>query len=71
MMFGALIDVGCWRNFAVSILQTGPHRFNPQGLSVDHSQGGEHSYANTQLAHILCNSLRNRGDRMVQMRLCG
>ncbi len=52
-----------------------PLVFQPLAVSVDHivpvSEGGEHSYANTQLAHIICNSLRNRGDRMVQTRLCG
>lgn len=38
---------------------------DPMVASVDHivplSQGGEHSYRNTQLAHALCNSLK--GDR--------
>lgn len=38
---------------------------DPMCASVDHivplSAGGEHSYANTQLAHALCNSLK--GDR--------
>lgn len=47
----------------------------PLWPTIDHivplSDGGEHSYRNTQLAHHLCNSLRNRGETHVQLRLCG
>jgi 5-methylcytosine-specific restriction endonuclease McrA len=39
------------------------------GKSLDHiipiSRGGEHSYANTQLAHLVCNKRKN--DRLVHM----
>lgn len=38
---------------------------DPMAATIDHIvplvDGGEHSYANTQLAHALCNSLK--GDR--------
>jgi 5-methylcytosine-specific restriction endonuclease McrA len=40
-------------------------RSGQMGPSIDHviplSKGGEHSYANTQLSHLLCNS--QKGDR--------
>ena len=53
----------------------GPLVWQPLAASVDHivpvCEGGEHKYANVQLAHRMCNSLRNRGDKLVQMRLCG
>lgn len=43
----------------------GPHPMSP---SIDHvipvSLGGEHSHANTQLAHLICNI--RKGDRMTQ-----
>jgi 5-methylcytosine-specific restriction endonuclease McrA len=43
-----------------------PGKRHPQMPSVDHvvplSHGGEHSYANTRLAHLSCNVQRgNRG----------
>lgn len=42
--------------------------FNPSNYkTVDHiiplSEGGEHSYANTQLAHFRCNDLKEYGQR--------
>lgn len=51
-------------NRPVEVSKKAPHALSP---SVDHiiplSKGGEHSKANTQLAHFLCNSIK--GARMV------
>lgn len=47
---------------------------DPKSASVDHvvplSKGGEHSYANTQLAHLDCN--RRKGTKVMgELRLAG
>lgn len=49
-----------------------PHRGS---ASIDHiipfSKGGEHSYANTQLAHFGCNGSKGAGAVGEQLRLLG
>jgi 5-methylcytosine-specific restriction endonuclease McrA len=49
-----------------------PDRMSP---SLDHvvplSEGGEHTYANTRIAHLICNNLRRHHGGNEQLALIG